>query len=93
MEKYARQFDDRFDFDETFENSDEKQALSQTEYEAENISEQKSDTNNNEDLSPVTGVKWERLLEKKLDEDFDRKLIHTVRGVGYVLRADEEVKP
>lgn len=56
-------------FDETFENSDEKQALIQTEYEAENISEQKSDTNNNEDLSPVTGVKWERLLEKKLDED------------------------
>ena len=34
-----------------------------------------------------------RYLRKKVDEDFDRKLIHTVRGVGYVLRADEEVKP
>ena len=34
-----------------------------------------------------------RYLRKKIDEDFDRKLIHTVRGVGYVLRADEEVKP
>jgi DNA-binding response OmpR family regulator len=34
-----------------------------------------------------------RYLRKKIDEDFDRKLIHTVRGVGYVLRADEEVNP
>ena len=34
-----------------------------------------------------------RYLRKKIDEDFDRKLIHTVRGVGYVLRAAEEVKP
>ena len=25
-------------------------------------------------------------LRKKVDRDFDRKLIHTVRGVGYVLR-------
>ncbi len=34
-----------------------------------------------------------RYLRKKVDEDFDRKLIHTVRGVGYVLRTDEEVNP
>jgi DNA-binding response OmpR family regulator len=28
-------------------------------------------------------------LRKKVDRDFSRKLIHTVRGVGYVLREDE----
>ena len=27
-----------------------------------------------------------RYLRRKVDEGFDRKLIHTVRGVGYVLR-------
>lgn len=27
-------------------------------------------------------------LRKKIDEPFDRALIHTIRGVGYVLRAD-----
>jgi DNA-binding response OmpR family regulator len=27
-------------------------------------------------------------LRKKIDRDFDKKLIHTVRGVGYVLRED-----
>ncbi|MDE6413753.1 MAG: winged helix-turn-helix domain-containing protein, partial [Eubacterium sp.] len=26
-----------------------------------------------------------RYLRKKIDEDFDVKLIHTVRGAGYVL--------
>ena len=26
-------------------------------------------------------------LRNKVDKDFDRPLIHTVRGVGYVLRA------
>ncbi len=40
-----------------------------------------------------------RYLRKKIDEDFPQKLIHTVRGVGYVLRDDSaaaaagEVKP
>ena len=34
-----------------------------------------------------------RYLRKKIDEDFDQKLIHTVRGVGYVLRDSGEVKP
>lgn len=29
-----------------------------------------------------------RYLRKKIDDDFDTKLIHTVRGVGYVLRED-----
>ncbi len=27
-------------------------------------------------------------VRKKVDEDFDQKLIHTVRGMGYVLRAE-----
>ena len=26
-------------------------------------------------------------LRKKIDKDFDEKLIHTVRGVGYILKA------
>ena len=30
-----------------------------------------------------------RYLRKKIDEGFDRKLIQTVRGAGYVLRAEE----
>ncbi len=30
-----------------------------------------------------------RFLRKKIDEDFDTKLIHTVRGAGYVLRDDK----
>ena len=29
-----------------------------------------------------------RFLRRKLDEPFDQKLIHTVRGVGYVLRSE-----
>ena len=27
-------------------------------------------------------------LRNKIDRDFDKKLIHTLRGVGYVLKAD-----
>ena len=27
-----------------------------------------------------------RYLRKKIDEDFDKKLIHTVRGAGYILK-------
>ena len=30
-----------------------------------------------------------RLLRKKIDKDFDSKLIHTIRGMGYVLKKDE----
>ncbi|MBQ3498060.1 MAG: response regulator transcription factor [Clostridia bacterium] len=29
-----------------------------------------------------------RYLRKKIDDDFDKKLIHTVRGMGYVLREE-----
>ena len=29
-----------------------------------------------------------RYLRKKIDDDFERKLIHTIRNVGYVLRDD-----
>ena len=31
-----------------------------------------------------------RYLRKKIDEPFSPKLIHTVRGRGYVLRVDPE---
>jgi DNA-binding response OmpR family regulator len=27
-------------------------------------------------------------LRRKIDKDFDLKLIHTIRGVGYILSAD-----
>ena len=30
-----------------------------------------------------------RLLRKKIDKNFDHKLIHTIRGMGYVLKRDE----
>ncbi|MGA9222563.1 MAG: winged helix-turn-helix domain-containing protein, partial [Pseudomonas graminis] len=30
-----------------------------------------------------------RRLRAKIDDPFDRKLIHTLRGVGYVLEARE----
>lgn len=30
-----------------------------------------------------------RYLRKKIDEGYEQKLIHTVRGAGYVLRAKE----
>ena len=30
-----------------------------------------------------------RLLRKKIDKDYDSKLIHTIRGMGYVLKKDE----
>ncbi len=30
-----------------------------------------------------------RYLRKKIDDDYDTKLIHTVRGVGYVLREEK----
>jgi len=28
-------------------------------------------------------------LRKKIDKEFEKKLIHTVRGVGYVLKEEE----
>ena len=30
-----------------------------------------------------------RYLRRKIDEGYDEKLIHTVRGAGYVLRAEK----
>ena len=30
-----------------------------------------------------------RYLRKKIDDNFEPKLIHTVRGCGYVLRVDD----
>lgn len=30
-----------------------------------------------------------RYLRKKIDDDFDKKLIHTIRGAGYVLRSED----
>lgn len=32
-----------------------------------------------------------RYLRSKIDDPYDKKLIHTVRGVGYVLRSDKNV--
>ncbi len=42
----------------------------------------------NYNFDPQTNVVEARIcrLRDKIDRDFDRKLIHTVRGVGYVLR-------
>ena len=31
-----------------------------------------------------------RYLRKKIDDPFEKKLIHTVRGAGYVLREEEK---
>jgi two-component system OmpR family response regulator len=42
----------------------------------------------NYDFDPQTNVVEARIcrLRDKIDRDFPGKLIHTVRGVGYVLR-------
>jgi len=32
-----------------------------------------------------------RYLRSKIDEDFDVKLIHTVRGVGYVIKKHKNI--
>jgi two-component system, OmpR family, response regulator len=41
-------------------------------------------------FDPATNVVEARIcrLRDKIDREFDKKLIHTLRGVGYVLRAD-----
>jgi two-component system OmpR family response regulator len=41
-------------------------------------------------FDPATNVVEARIcrLRDKIDKGFDKKLIHTIRGVGYVLRAD-----
>lgn len=42
-------------------------------------------------FDPATNVVEARVcrLRDKVDKQFDKKLIHTIRGVGYVLRADQ----
>ena len=42
----------------------------------------------NYDFVPMTNVVEVRvsMLREKIDKDFEKKLIHTVRGAGYVLR-------
>jgi len=42
----------------------------------------------NYDFDPQTNVVEVRIsrLRDKIDRDFDKKLIHTIRGVGYVLK-------
>ena len=42
----------------------------------------------NYDFVPLTNVVEARicLLRDKIDRDFEKKLIHTVRGAGYVLK-------
>jgi two-component system OmpR family response regulator len=45
----------------------------------------------NYDFDPQTNVVEARIcrLRDKIDRDFDQKLIHTIRGVGYVLKEAE----
>lgn len=43
----------------------------------------------NESTSNVVDV-YIRYLRKKIDDDFETKLIHTIRGVGYILRCEQE---
>lgn len=42
-------------------------------------------------FDPETNVVEARVyrLREKIEEDFDKKLIHTIKGAGYVLREDE----
>jgi two-component system OmpR family response regulator len=44
----------------------------------------------NYDLFPMTNVVESRIciLREKIDEEFSQKLIHTVRGAGYVLNGE-----
>jgi len=44
----------------------------------------------NYNFDPMTNVVEARVcrLREKIDKDFDSKLIHTIRGAGYVLRKD-----
>jgi two-component system OmpR family response regulator len=44
------------------------------------------------DFNPQTNVVESRIcyLREKVDKNFDQKLIHTVRGVGYVIQEHDE---
>lgn len=41
-------------------------------------------------VKPIQSTFFVRALRNKLDDDQHPRLIQTVRGVGYVLRADDE---
>jgi DNA-binding response OmpR family regulator len=43
-----------------------------------------------QDFDPTTNIVdvYINYLRKKVDQDGERPLVHTVRGVGYVLKAD-----
>jgi two-component system copper resistance phosphate regulon response regulator CusR len=45
-----------------------------------------------ENFDPFSNIidVYVRRLRKKIDENFDQPLIHTRRGAGYILSADEE---
>jgi DNA-binding response OmpR family regulator len=57
------------------------------------LTREKLETNSsdfsNETFSNVVDV-YIRYLRKKIDDGFEKKLIHTVRGVGYMLKYDED---
>jgi DNA-binding response OmpR family regulator len=40
------------------------------------------------DVTPAAVERYISYLRSKVDDGFDRRLVHTVRGVGYTLRAD-----
>ncbi len=42
-----------------------------------------------ESLTNIVDV-YIRYLRKKIDTGFSKKLIHTVRGMGYILKEDDE---
>ena len=46
--------------------------------------------NIDQDISSNVVDAYIRLLRKKVDRDFDEKLIHTIRGMGYVLKREEQ---
>ncbi len=46
--------------------------------------------NIDQDISSNVVDAYIRLLRKKVDRDFDEKLIHTIRGMGYVLKREDQ---
>lgn len=46
--------------------------------------------NIDQDISSNVIDVYIRLLRKKIDKDFDDKLIHTIRGMGYILKKDDQ---
>ena len=46
--------------------------------------------NIDQDISSNVVDAYIRLLRKKVDRDFDEKLIHTIRGMGYMLKREDQ---